>query len=101
MKDQLDRCLSVLSHYLILIHDSTMANKALIPFLVTMMLVTGVCNTILNKYQVGLNLFYLAFMEVVNPWKGHAMRPKLRFPRSQGAPHVRAACDSDVGPAIL
>lgn len=28
-----------------------MANKALIPFLVTMMLVTGVCNTILNKYQ--------------------------------------------------
>ena len=29
-----------------------MANSALIPFLVTMMLVTGVCNTILNKYQV-------------------------------------------------
>ncbi|KAB8236392.1 hypothetical protein ETB97_003577 [Aspergillus alliaceus] len=28
-----------------------MANKAMIPFLVTMMLVTGVCNTILNKYQ--------------------------------------------------
>ncbi|KAJ5514686.1 Nucleotide-sugar transporter [Penicillium fimorum] len=28
-----------------------MANNALIPFLVTMMLVTGVCNTILNKYQ--------------------------------------------------
>ncbi|KAJ5834468.1 Nucleotide-sugar transporter [Penicillium robsamsonii] len=28
-----------------------MANDALIPFLVTMMLVTGVCNTILNKYQ--------------------------------------------------
>ncbi|PLN80783.1 hypothetical protein BDW42DRAFT_170153 [Aspergillus taichungensis] len=28
-----------------------MVNKALIPFLVTMMLVTGVCNTILNKYQ--------------------------------------------------
>lgn len=31
-----------------------MANKAAVPFLVTMMLVTGVCNTILNKYQVGL-----------------------------------------------
>lgn len=29
-----------------------MATKAMIPFLVTMMLVTGVCNTILNKYQV-------------------------------------------------
>ncbi|CAI7589213.1 unnamed protein product [Penicillium pancosmium] len=28
-----------------------MASQALIPFLVTMMLVTGVCNTILNKYQ--------------------------------------------------
>jgi hypothetical protein len=29
-----------------------MANRGLIPILVTMMLVTGVCNTILNKYQV-------------------------------------------------
>jgi hypothetical protein len=29
-----------------------MARRAFIPFLVTMMLVTGVCNTILNKYQV-------------------------------------------------
>ncbi|PYH41474.1 putative nucleotide-sugar transporter [Aspergillus saccharolyticus JOP 1030-1] len=28
-----------------------MATKATVPFLVTMMLVTGVCNTILNKYQ--------------------------------------------------
>uniref|UniRef100_A0A093VVW0 Uncharacterized protein C12G12.12 n=1 Tax=Talaromyces marneffei PM1 TaxID=1077442 RepID=A0A093VVW0_TALMA len=28
-----------------------MAREAFIPFLVTMMLVTGVCNTILNKYQ--------------------------------------------------
>lgn len=30
-----------------------MTNRSLIPVLVTMMLVTGVCNTILNKYQVG------------------------------------------------
>jgi hypothetical protein len=29
-----------------------MENRGLIPILVTMMLVTGVCNTILNKYQV-------------------------------------------------
>lgn len=29
-----------------------MASKAAIPFLVTMMLVTGVCNTLLSKYQV-------------------------------------------------
>ncbi|KAJ5587055.1 uncharacterized protein N7459_002820 [Penicillium hispanicum] len=28
-----------------------MASRAVIPFLVTMMLVTGVCNTILNKFQ--------------------------------------------------
>jgi Na+/serine symporter len=29
-----------------------MAPKALVPLLVTMMLVTGVCNTLLTKYQV-------------------------------------------------
>lgn len=27
-------------------------NKALVPFLVGMMLLTGVCNTLLTKYQV-------------------------------------------------
>jgi hypothetical protein len=29
-----------------------MAPKALVPLLVTMMLVTGVCNTLLTKFQV-------------------------------------------------
>jgi hypothetical protein len=29
-----------------------MAVKGMIPFLVAMMLVTGVCNTLLTKYQV-------------------------------------------------
>lgn len=29
-----------------------MATKAVIPFLVAMMLLTGVCNTLLTKYQV-------------------------------------------------
>lgn len=29
-----------------------MATKAVIPFLVGMMLLTGVCNTLLTKYQV-------------------------------------------------
>jgi hypothetical protein len=39
---------------------SIMAPKALIPLLVTMMLVTGVCNTLLTKYQVCLKLpFYI------------------------------------------
>ena len=30
-----------------------MATKTLVPFLVAMMLVTGVCNTLLTKLQVG------------------------------------------------
>jgi hypothetical protein len=30
-----------------------MAVKAVVPFLVAMMLLTGVCNTLLTKYQVG------------------------------------------------
>lgn len=35
-----------------------MATKAMIPFLVGMMLLTGVCNTLLTKYQVRtLNAF--------------------------------------------
>lgn len=29
-----------------------MASRAMIPFLVAMMLLTGVCNTLLTKYQV-------------------------------------------------
>jgi hypothetical protein len=33
-----------------------MAPKALVPLLVTMMLVTGVCNTLLTKYQVCISL---------------------------------------------
>lgn len=33
-----------------------MASKYLIPFLIAMMLVTGVCNTLLTKYQVRVNL---------------------------------------------
>lgn len=31
-----------------------MPNKAAVPFLVGMMLLTGVCNTLLTKYQVRL-----------------------------------------------
>ena len=30
-----------------------MTTKAVVPFLVAMMLLTGVCNTLLTKYQVG------------------------------------------------
>ena len=32
-----------------------MASRGTIPFLVGMMLLTGVCNTLLTKYQVCLN----------------------------------------------
>jgi hypothetical protein len=31
-----------------------MAVKAAVPFLVAMMLLTGVCNTLLTKYQVNM-----------------------------------------------
>lgn len=33
-----------------------MSSRAVIPFLVGMMLLTGVCNTLLTKYQVRLTL---------------------------------------------
>ena len=36
-----------------------MTSRAVIPVLVTMMLVTGVCNTLLTKYQVRYRLFIL------------------------------------------
>jgi hypothetical protein len=53
-------------------------NKALIPFLVTMMLVTGVCNTILNKYQVCrcLNICAVSYFDL---WEyiGYAMCQEL------------------------
>lgn len=36
-----------------------MASRAAVPFLVTMMLVTGVCNTLLTKYQVSVLSFFI------------------------------------------
>jgi hypothetical protein len=56
-----------------------MASKAVIPFLVTMMLVTGVCNTILNKYQVRAegDDFQLSGRNSCNEIQGHAMCQKL------------------------
>ena len=33
-------------------HPPTMASRAAVPFLVAMMLLTGVCNTLLTKFQV-------------------------------------------------
>lgn len=75
-----------------------MANNALIPLLVTMMLVTGVCNTILNKYQVRPRFRATKKHELIAaPRTGYAMRAELRFPRSQPAEAVRAAGHSNVG----
>lgn len=34
-----------------------MASQVMIPFLIAMMLLTGVCNTLLSKYQVGILFF--------------------------------------------
>lgn len=49
-------------------------SRALIPILVTMMLVTGVCNTILNKYQV-CHCLEIGALLVLLIWDliGHAM----------------------------
>lgn len=38
--------------YSLLFFSPRMANRLVIPFLVTMMILTGVCNTLLGKYQV-------------------------------------------------
>lgn len=37
--------------------NTTMASRAMIPFLVGMMLFTGVCNTLLTKYQVSYSMY--------------------------------------------
>ena len=58
-----------------------MENRGLIPVLVTMMLVTGVCNTILNKYQVRALFQPVLQIEpslTPHPRKGHAMCERLR-----------------------
>jgi len=68
-----------------------MAAKAVIPFLVAMMLLTGVCNTLLTKYQVRPSLqtsqrwrrrsSYLSYSRKLTS-TGHAMRPRMPQPKS-------------------
>lgn len=63
---------------------STMAgtSKAFIPFLIAMMLLTGVCNTLLTKYQVRPPEHVLAIPSATNtPSTGQSMRTQL--PRSR------------------
>lgn len=55
-----------------------MASRALIPLLVGMMLLTGVCNTLLTKYQVRWNSLVLGNQTLTRlPLIGYAMRPQL------------------------
>ena len=52
-------------------------NRALIPVLVTMMLLTGVCNTLLTKYQVRLPVSFPAPKFKLTSSSGHDLRPRL------------------------
>ena len=65
-----------------------MVVKAAVPFLVAMMLLTGVCNTLLTKYQVpnSLPIFTILLADFV---KGYAMRAELRFQKPQGTKSLR------------
>jgi hypothetical protein len=57
-----------------------MASRAMIPFLIAMMLLTGVCNTLFTKYQVG-SFAMIPLAEALNADSGilgYAMRPRLR-----------------------
>lgn len=56
-----------------------MAAKAVIPFLVAMMLLTGVCNTLLTKYQVRPCSLIQRCSLYLSP--GHTMRPPLLQPQ--------------------
>lgn len=71
------------------------ASKAMIPFLVSMMLVTGVCNTLLTKFQVR-SMRELVRHELTSI-VGHAMCTELPLTRSEEEEELRAACHSDVG----
>jgi hypothetical protein len=66
-----------------------MTSKYLIPVLVTMMLVTGVCNTLLTKYQVRRHLAIPISSLLTNLLPGQRLCPGLRFPQPQGPQTIR------------
>ena len=70
-----------------------MAARAVIPFLVGMMLLTGVCNTLLTKFQV--NEILLCIMRHTDDIVGHAMRAALRRSGPFAAKDLRTASDAD------
>jgi outer membrane lipopolysaccharide assembly protein LptE/RlpB len=73
-----------------------MAVKAAVPFLVAMMLLTGVCNTLLTKYQV-CKPFYVATLKPNTDYArlGHAMRQELRLSLAQASRPLRATRPPD------
>ena len=67
--------------------DLTMPSRTTIPFLVGMMLLTGVCNTLLTKYQVSHYHRRTLRRGLTSP-KGQPMRPQLRLPGPRQAPRL-------------
>ena len=74
-----------------------MSAKSAIPFLVAMMLLTGVCNTLLTKYQVrSPSCFILSTVHLHMRITGLTMRAQLRLLRPQAAATLRATGHPDV-----
>lgn len=73
-----------------------MAVKAAVPFLVAMMLLTGVCNTLLTKYQVRKALRAAPLQPNADCAQlGHAMRQQLRLPFAETSRPFRTTCPAD------
>ena len=76
-----------------------MARRAVIPFLVAMMLLTGVCNTLLSKYQVCPGpKFGGATALIVS---GPPMCSKLRFAEREREAAFLTTGHPDVWPSSL
>lgn len=56
-----------------------MASKVVVPFLVAMMLLTGVCNTLLSKYQACLLVSMLLSTTLTDLPLGPSMCSELRL----------------------
>lgn len=64
-------------------------SKAFIPFLIAMMLLTGVCNTLITKYQVRpLVKAHLVVLTNID-FSGQSMRSQLQRSQSFKTPKVR------------
>ena len=73
-----------------------MANKVIIPFLVAMMLVTGVCNTLLSKYQVSFSFSGLLQVVLIDLVLGSAMCTELRLERPEETSTLLPASHTNV-----